>query len=416
MARADELKAAVMVVLDDFLPDDPQDLDWASLKQISAVFASCQERLFDIAVEKARRDERRLEQISGAMRQIMGAISPAQESSSGTTPTLTGPAGVQQAAPAGERSEAQPREPEAREGAAIRPSPFPPAPPSSEVPERLLALRAGLGLSMLQLADSLGVAKSTVSRWERGLGKPSPLLWQKLLELEKTNPVPDAVTPFSSDRASRLYVADGPFAGMHRTRKAACRFCGVGVRVYDAIRQGWEASDVCFECQQALLQRVRGGPSSSNPWEGVPNDAVVWCEGCNHRSRAELVRKEWPLPDLCDRCAQEAEPDREKDLRTVALSENPGPLSPEDARWLKSQSDAGKALVGDPVVTFSPEGPEIIGRIVHAEKEPPPNAVPADLNVSSGEHWSRYRAERIALNKSVRKREFNHRGTRSKAS
>lgn len=41
-------------------------------------------------------------------------------------------------------------------------------------------LREALGLSQEQLARHLGVSFMTISRWERGLAKPSPLAMEKL--------------------------------------------------------------------------------------------------------------------------------------------------------------------------------------------------------------------------------------------
>ena len=43
------------------------------------------------------------------------------------------------------------------------------------------AIRERLNLTQEQLAQKIGVSWATVARWERGIGKPSPLA-QKALE------------------------------------------------------------------------------------------------------------------------------------------------------------------------------------------------------------------------------------------
>ena len=47
------------------------------------------------------------------------------------------------------------------------------------------ALREALGLSQEQLARHLGVSFVSVSRWERGLAKPSPLATEKLDQIRR---------------------------------------------------------------------------------------------------------------------------------------------------------------------------------------------------------------------------------------
>lgn len=44
-------------------------------------------------------------------------------------------------------------------------------------------LRLVIGLTQEQFAAHLGVTYSSVSRWERGLSKPSPLAMQKIEEI-----------------------------------------------------------------------------------------------------------------------------------------------------------------------------------------------------------------------------------------
>lgn len=46
-------------------------------------------------------------------------------------------------------------------------------------------LREALGLSQEQLARHLGVSFMTISRWERGHAKPSPLAMEKLEQIRK---------------------------------------------------------------------------------------------------------------------------------------------------------------------------------------------------------------------------------------
>lgn len=46
-------------------------------------------------------------------------------------------------------------------------------------------LREALGLSQEQLARHLGVSFMTISRWERGHSKPSPLAIEKLEQMKK---------------------------------------------------------------------------------------------------------------------------------------------------------------------------------------------------------------------------------------
>ena len=56
--------------------------------------------------------------------------------------------------------------------------------PKMPLPELLRTLRKRLGgLSQEQLAHRMGLAWSTINRWENGRGKPSPLARQKLDQL-----------------------------------------------------------------------------------------------------------------------------------------------------------------------------------------------------------------------------------------
>lgn len=48
------------------------------------------------------------------------------------------------------------------------------------IPRQLIQLRAKLGLSQARLAQELGVNRSTVHRWERGLRK-IPAMAERLL-------------------------------------------------------------------------------------------------------------------------------------------------------------------------------------------------------------------------------------------
>ena len=47
----------------------------------------------------------------------------------------------------------------------------------------IMKLRAELGVTQEQLAAKLGVAFSTVSRWENGRGNPSPLAIKRIEQL-----------------------------------------------------------------------------------------------------------------------------------------------------------------------------------------------------------------------------------------
>ncbi len=61
-----------------------------------------------------------------------------------------------------------------------------PGPPAESVPERLLALRAALGLSQEQLARRLGVSFATVNRWERARTVPGTAALEGIAVLEGT--------------------------------------------------------------------------------------------------------------------------------------------------------------------------------------------------------------------------------------
>ena len=57
-----------------------------------------------------------------------------------------------------------------------------PKPRNYDFPVR--ELREALGLTQEELAREIGVTMMAVSRWERGLNKPSRLAYRKLQELE----------------------------------------------------------------------------------------------------------------------------------------------------------------------------------------------------------------------------------------
>ncbi len=50
----------------------------------------------------------------------------------------------------------------------------------TDVPKMIRQLRADMGLTQQELAVQLGVALPTISRWETGRAKPSPLALQKI--------------------------------------------------------------------------------------------------------------------------------------------------------------------------------------------------------------------------------------------
>ena len=57
-------------------------------------------------------------------------------------------------------------------------------PTPSEVGPRVRALRDALGLNQTEFGSMVGVSFTTVSRWETGQTRPSPLAWRRILELE----------------------------------------------------------------------------------------------------------------------------------------------------------------------------------------------------------------------------------------
>lgn len=61
---------------------------------------------------------------------------------------------------------------------------IPSGPGDSAVADRVKRLREKLGLTQVQLAESLGVSFASVNRWENGQAKPGALAWQQILRLE----------------------------------------------------------------------------------------------------------------------------------------------------------------------------------------------------------------------------------------
>jgi len=51
--------------------------------------------------------------------------------------------------------------------------------------EEIKIMRSTLNMTQEKLAQILGVSWSSITRWERGLSKPSPLALQKIKSLEK---------------------------------------------------------------------------------------------------------------------------------------------------------------------------------------------------------------------------------------
>lgn len=51
--------------------------------------------------------------------------------------------------------------------------------------ENIKELRESLGMTQEQFAREIGVSFSTVSRWETGRGKPSPLARRRIEELRR---------------------------------------------------------------------------------------------------------------------------------------------------------------------------------------------------------------------------------------
>jgi DNA-binding transcriptional regulator YiaG len=56
---------------------------------------------------------------------------------------------------------------------------------SEGMAKEICELRRSLGLSQEKLAPRLGVSFSTVNRWEKDRGKPSPLALQRIDELRE---------------------------------------------------------------------------------------------------------------------------------------------------------------------------------------------------------------------------------------
>jgi transcriptional regulator with XRE-family HTH domain len=75
-------------------------------------------------------------------------------------------------------------------------------PEENKIESPLKTLRELLGFTQLQFANLLGLSPNTVSRWERGEGKPTftPGQWKKLLaEMARVNlgveNLPDDLSP-----------------------------------------------------------------------------------------------------------------------------------------------------------------------------------------------------------------------------
>ena len=51
-------------------------------------------------------------------------------------------------------------------------------------PKEIKALRKRLGLTQTQMADKIGVTKTSVLNWENGIAKPSKLARRELERLE----------------------------------------------------------------------------------------------------------------------------------------------------------------------------------------------------------------------------------------
>ena len=69
-------------------------------------------------------------------------------------------------------------------------------------PQQLKSLRASLGWSQTRLAEELGVARNTVTRWEMGLN-PIPPMAQRLLK-SMANEWPTSLTPKPKTTCKRL--------------------------------------------------------------------------------------------------------------------------------------------------------------------------------------------------------------------
>lgn len=80
-----------------------------------------------------------------------------------------------------------------------------PVPP--DCAERITALQAKYSLTQMRLADLLGVSFATVSRWESGLVRPAPDLWQRIARAEQ-----DGLAALSSGHGSMTAIHEAPAA------------------------------------------------------------------------------------------------------------------------------------------------------------------------------------------------------------
>lgn len=72
------------------------------------------------------------------------------------------------------------------------------------------SLRTRLGWSQEKLARELGVSYSTISRWERGQGEPSPMATRLLLDLHRRAAEVSWPTADQIDIAPIVGIFEGP--------------------------------------------------------------------------------------------------------------------------------------------------------------------------------------------------------------
>lgn len=58
--------------------------------------------------------------------------------------------------------------------------------PERDVPTLVKRLRAQMGLTQEQFAQTVGVTYSTINQWENSRRHPQPYLWNRLLEIERS--------------------------------------------------------------------------------------------------------------------------------------------------------------------------------------------------------------------------------------
>jgi hypothetical protein len=217
-----------------------------------------------------------------------------------------------------------------------------------------------------------GERSDTTSQGEVGVRRSPPIVeppeWRK-------DATPSSEAKVRSARENGV-VKQGVFRDLHVLSSVLCRGCKSRVRVSQAVAQQWPAIDLCQNCHD-LAVRVRSGPVASAPWEGVPDDALVICDGCGLKSKAGLERRSWPLPDFCVECDRKASPEG-SGSRTGDYEEL--------MERVERRRALGKVVIVQPVVKLTPEGAKEVGSYVHEVQKPV-----AENGAKGGETFSRKR-------------------------